>query len=135
MVASPRTPRIYADTSVFGGCFDAQFEKTSLRLFDRIRSGRLHLVVSDVVMRELERSPERVRQVLADVPDRQIERAALTEESIELRDEYLAVGVLGPRWMDDAAHVAVATVASVDAVVSWNFRHIVNLNRIRGFNS
>lgn len=52
----------------------------------------------------------------------------------DLRDAYLASGVLAPRWMDDAAHVAVATVARVDALVSWNFKHLVRLDRIKGFN-
>ena len=53
----------------------------------------------------------------------------------ELADEYVRAGVLGPASADDATHVAAATVAGADLIVSWNFRHIVNYNRIRGFNA
>lgn len=135
MAATPRALRIYADTSVFGGCFDFEFERPSLRLFDGIRAGSYRLLVSDVVVAELERSPESVRQLFLDLPDAQIERVLSTDESLALRDEYLSAGVLGERWLDDAAHVAIATVARADAVASWNFRHLVRLDRIRQFNA
>ena len=36
--------------------------------------------------------------------------------------------------MDDATHVAAATVAKADAVVSWNFKHIVRLDKIKAYN-
>lgn len=53
----------------------------------------------------------------------------------ELRDAYLAAKVVGPRWSDDAAHVATATVARADLIVSWNFRHLVKWEKIRKFNA
>ena len=40
----------------------------------------------------------------------------------------------GQRWLDDATHVAAATIARADAIVSWNFRHIVRLDRIKAYN-
>ena len=59
----------------------------------------------------------------------------LSQEVRDLAEEYLRAGVLGERWADDATHVAAATVAGAELIVSWNFRHIVNYNRIRGFNA
>ena len=135
MTAVPRTLRIYADTSVFGGCFDPEFELATRELFDAIRAGSYKLVVSEVVIRELEGSPEPVRHMFLDLPEERIERAVLTQESLALRDAYIAAKVLGPRWIDDAAHVAIATVSRVDMIVSWNFRHLVRVDRMRQFNA
>jgi hypothetical protein len=53
---------------------------------------------------------------------------------LQLRDAYLAAGVVGPKWMDDATHVAAATVAKADAIVSWNFKHILRLDKIKAYN-
>ncbi|MEX0715558.1 MAG: hypothetical protein WD066_03185 [Planctomycetaceae bacterium] len=58
----------------------------------------------------------------------------MTPEALALRDAYISFDVLSPRWLDDAGHVAAATVAQADAIVSWNFRHIVRLDRMKGYN-
>lgn len=46
-----------------------------------------------------------------------------------------AYGVLPAKMRVDAQHIAIATVGRVDVLVSWNFKHIVNLRRIHGYNS
>jgi hypothetical protein len=58
-----------------------------------------------------------------------------TEEAADLANAYLSRGIVGPGSHADALHVALATVGRVDVLVSWNFRHIVNLGRIRLFHS
>ncbi|MBN2495757.1 MAG: PIN domain protein [Deltaproteobacteria bacterium] len=127
--------RIYADTSVFGGCFDEDFEQDSIELFDEIRNGRFILILSTTTMRELERAPEQVRQVVAGLPPEQIEMQELSDEIERLRDAYLDAGVVGPASKLDAEHVACATVALADLIVSWNFKHIVHFDRIRAYHS
>ena len=72
-------PRIYVDTSVIGGCFDEEFEEYSSQLFDEFVSGRKIVIVSDVVLLELEGAPDNVRGVLADVPSENIEYVSLNE--------------------------------------------------------
>lgn len=42
--------------------------------------------------------------------------------------------MLGPKYFNDMLHIAIATVASADALASWNFKHIVRLDKIRLFN-
>ena len=54
---------------------------------------------------------------------------------LALRDAYLAAGIVTARWAEDAAHVAAATVAQADLIVSWNFRHIVHFEKIRLYNA
>lgn len=126
--------RIYVDTSVIGGCFDAQFLPSSRMLLDHARAGDLILLVSDMVLAELEHAPEEVRGTLQSLPSAYVEYWPITHEMEALHRAYLAAGVVGPRSWGDAIHVAGATVARADAIVSWNFKHIVRLDRIKGYN-
>jgi len=129
-----RIPRIYLDTSVFGGCFDSEFAKESLAIFKLIRSGSYHAVMSEIVFEELEEAPQKVREIILSLPESSLESILVTEEIIQLRNEYEAAGILGPKWIDDMTHVAAATIARVDAIVSWNFRHIVRLDKMKAYN-
>jgi len=76
----------------------------------------------------------KVRDVLESLPSATVTLVGLTPEVIELRNAYLVAGIVGRRFMDDATHVAAATVARADAIVSWNFRHIVRLDKMRAYN-
>jgi predicted nucleic acid-binding protein len=125
--------RIYTDTSVIGGCEDEEFRVHSRRLMDAFVRGDLRLVLSELTIRELALAPAAVRELLATVPDAHIEVVRLTPAANELARRYLAEGILKANMLADAQHIAMATVAKVDALVSWNFRHVVNLPRIRGY--
>jgi hypothetical protein len=59
---------------------------------------------------------------------------ALTQECIDLANQYVAEKVVGGASIDDCYHIAIATIAKVDVLASWNFKHIVNLDRIKGYN-
>ena len=128
-------PRVYIDTSVIGGCFDEEFKEYSLQLFDGFISGRKKLVISDVLLFELEEAPQQVKSTLTRVPNDNIEYVSLNEESITLANAYLKEGVVAEGSLSDARHMAIATVERVDILVSWNYKHIVNINRIRLLNS
>lgn len=125
--------RIYTDTSVIGGCEDEEFRVHSRRLMDAFVRGDLKLVLSELTLRELEPAPALVRAVLGSVPEAHIEVVGLTPAADELARRYLAEGILRANMLADAQHIAMATIARVDALVSWNFRHIVNLPRIHGY--
>ncbi|MCX6372549.1 MAG: PIN domain protein [Actinobacteria bacterium] len=125
--------RVYVDTSVFGGCFDDEFAEWSNALMDDFRADRCDLVVSDVTAAEVAAAPEPVRDLFSEL----IEGARnlhVTSEVLDLLGAYESHNVLGPRFRSDMLHIALATVAEVDVVVSWNFRHIVRLDKIRLFN-
>ena len=128
-------PRIYIDTSVIGGCFDEEFRLWSEKLFDEFRAGTKVAVVSDLTRRELEGAPRNVRNALSALPQTGIENVFLSDEAEELAAQYRQYGVVGGEDLADAQHIAIASVARVDVVVSWNFQQIVNLNRIRAFNA
>jgi predicted nucleic acid-binding protein len=133
MAGVRRALRVYADTSVFGGCFDEEFRTESVKFFEDVRSGRFILVISDVTLDELALAPEEVRQVLAGMPPSQVEVVGSSAESGELQQAYLDAEVVGAASRNDAAHIAVATVYGADLVVSWNFRHIVHFEKIAGY--
>jgi hypothetical protein len=133
MIGVKRTLRVYADTSVFGGCFDDEFRAESVGFFEEVRAGRFVLVVSDVTLDELALAPESVRRILADLPPSQIEVVNSSEESNALKQAYLDAGVVGPASRNDAAHIALATIFGADLVVSWNFKHIVHFEKIAGY--
>ena len=127
--------RIYIDTSVIGGCVDKAFQNASRQLIDKFKQGEMIVVISELTTLELKDAPQEVRNVVREIPEENIEYAELTEEAVNLAGKYIAEGVIGKGKLVDAEHIAIATINRVDVLVSWNFRHIVNLQKIRGYNS
>ncbi len=129
-----RTLKVYADTSVFGGVFDDEFAPICRAFFDQVRLGLFDLCVSDVTRQEISLSPANVREFFEEVSDYAV-LIAVDDQVLDLRDEYLRAGVVTAKWSDDAAHVAAATVAGADLIISWNFKHIVHFDKIRRYNA
>jgi len=126
--------RIYIDTSVLGGYFDDEFNVDTKLFFDEILRGEYKLVISDLTERELVNAPEKVRTLLRDLKVA-FEVIAVTQESIDLASDYINEKVVGQTSLDDCIHIATATIHKLDLLISWNFKHIVNVIRIRGYNS
>ena len=127
-----KTPlRVYADTSVLGGCFDKEFDDESRAFFEHVSSGKFVLLISDLTVREPENAPREVREFYSTLTG--YESVSATNECYGLRDAYLNADVVGRASADDALHVAIAAVYRADIVVSWNFKHIVQRRRIHGF--
>ncbi len=127
--------RIYLDTSVVGGYFDEEFRDATIRLFERLENDEVTFVVSDLLDLELLNAPENVKELLQKYSSDKFERVELTEESIQLADAYVDWKVVGKTSLEDCRHIALATINKVDVLASWNFKHIVNLARIKGYNS
>ena len=127
--------RIYIDTSVVGGFFDEEFKEPTQKLFERLEKNEVVFVISDLLELELIDAPEQVRNLLYNYSSDKFERVLLTEETILLADSYITTGVVGKTSLEDCRHIALATVNKVDILASWNFKHIVNLDRIKGYNS
>ncbi|MCW5776855.1 MAG: hypothetical protein KIS87_10485 [Phycisphaeraceae bacterium] len=135
MSALHKPIRAYVDTSVFGGVHDAEFAEPSRAFVLAVKQGRIIAMVGATTLAELANAPDHVQAVLAEFPPTGVVRCGITDGVEELRDAYLVAGVLPPKWRDDATHVATATVHDADLLVSWNFRHIVNFDKIRLFNA
>ena len=130
-----KRPRIYTDTSVIGGCLDREFKTGSVALFERFESGSAIMMISAITLSELESAPPRVRNILTQVPAGNTRYVELTVEAEQLANNYLSEGVVSMKSLADAEHIAIATINHADVLVSWNFKHIVNMERIRGYNA
>ena len=127
--------RVYLDTSVIGGCFDVEFAPWSQALLTACEQGRLRAVVSDIVAAEIDAAPRPIRERYATLVSHDVEIVTVSIEALTLADSYQQRNILTPKYYDDGLHIALATVAEVDVLVSWNFKHIVRYDNIRRFNA
>ncbi len=127
--------RFYLDTSVIGGVFDTEFEEHSSILFEKIKLGQIKAVISEITERELSKARKEIRDFFESMPKSSIEYVEITQDAVQLADTYVSEKVVGKTSRNDCLHIAIATVSRVDILVSWNFKHIVNIYRIRGYNS
>ena len=127
------TIRVYADTSVFGGVFDKEFKEPSKAFFKAIREGRFVLISSELVRQEIQAGPKRVQELFSDIlPSADI--AEITAEALKLQQAYTDAEILSEKHSTDALHVALATASQATLIVSWNFKHIVNFQKIPMYN-
>ena len=127
--------RIYIDTSNAGGYFEEEFETETKALFQRLENKEVIFVVSEVLEQELEKAPYYVRELINNLDDDCIEAVELTEDAKALADCYVEEGIVNIKHIDDCRHIAIATINNVNVLASWNFKHIVNLDKIEIYNS
>jgi len=126
--------KVYIDTSIVGGYFDDEFSSDTQALFERLKNKEIIFIISSVLQQELQKAPNNVRELLGNYDKGCFEYVELTKEAIELADRYIEEKVIGKTSLDDCRHIALATILKADALASWNFKHIVNLDRIKGYN-
>ncbi len=127
--------RIYIDTSVFGGYFDEEFSEHTIPLFEKIHKGDFILLYSNITQDEIENAPEKVKKLVKSIKSEYTEFIETTNEAIELASEYISEKVVGKTSFADCLHIALATLNKADFLISWNLKHIVNIQRISGYNS
>jgi len=126
--------RIYIDTSIVGGYFDDEFSSDTKALFKRLEDKEVVFMISTVLKQELKKAPDNVKGLLDQYDPAYFENVELTKEAVELADKYVVEKVVGMTSIDDCRHIALATIYKADILASWNFKHIVNLDRIKGYN-
>jgi len=129
------TQRIYIDTSVIGGIYDTEFDIFTKMFFDKAFRSEIQLMISDLLEEELMNAPDDIKAFYKTLQQKQLEFVRLTRNVIDLAELYISEKVVGETSRADWRHIALATINNADVLVSWNFRHIVNLKRIRGYNS
>ncbi|MET4083440.1 putative nucleic acid-binding protein [Pedobacter sp. UYP30] len=127
--------RLYLDTSVFGGLHDEEFQQYTEPLFDRIKKSEFTIILSNITEGELENAPNKVKQTPKLLPKDSTEYVTSDIESARLAKKYIDEGVVGLTSYADCLHIALATIHNADILLSWNFKHIVNVVRIIGYNS
>jgi hypothetical protein len=129
------TKRIYLDTSVYGGYFDIEFASWTKILFNQIANNEFLVLHSYLTNVEISYAPEQVQLLAKSIQDKNAELIEYSDKAIELASLYIKENVVGLTSITDCIHIALATIHNADVLVSWNFKHIVNVDRIRGYNS
>ena len=127
--------RIYIDTSVIGGYCDTEFETATRQLFERIVNKEFDVYFSEVNEEELLFAPQQVKEVKDLIPADCFYYLEITEEARQLAQLYISERALGKASENDAYHIALASINRIDCLISWNFKHIVNYDKIRMFNA
>lgn len=112
-----------------------EFEEETLLLFEKVKLGQIICVYSDLTESELSKAPKQVQLFFNQLDHKFSERVEVPAEAYKLGQVYVDEKVVGLTSLDDCVHIATATIYKVDMLVSWNFKHIVNIFRIRGYNS
>lgn len=130
-------PAIYVETSVWSHAFakDAPESKAAtLRFLELARTGVHDLYISAVVLDEISRAPGELKpRLLRLIQEHSPRMLRFAEHAFRLAQSFLDWGAVPPKKADDARHVAVAVVNEMDMLVSWNFRHLVNVRRREAF--
>jgi predicted nucleic acid-binding protein len=127
--------KLYLDTSIISHAIDdrdPEIKKLTLRLFEEIKAGEYEVFISELVMAEINKANETIRQkLIGQVKDIDPEGVELSGEVKALAARYVEQGIIPEKYKDDAMHIAAATVNGMDMIVSWNFEHIVKAKTIR----
>ena len=126
--------RVYIDASVVGGNFDEEFSFWTKLFFDSVKRGAYKIVISEILTQELENAPENIRDYLNTIKGSLKEYVEFDDETENLAQKYIANKIVGIKSLTDCRHIALATVKEIEILTSWNFKHIVNLNKIRLYN-
>lgn len=130
-----KIPKLYFDTSIFNFAIATDVPKereVTLKLFDEVRSFRFEVYISEVVLKEInEASSFKAKQLISLINEFEFPELKINEETKTLADEYVRQNVIPITYLDDALHIAIASVNNLDALVSWNFTHIVKLKTKR----
>lgn len=127
--------KIYLDTSIFNFYYapeTPEYEKATRQLFKEIKVKRYEAFISEVVAKEINAAPEDIKIRLHNLLKKyKLSSFELTKEVQGLAQKYIDRKIIPEKYRDDALHIALATINNVDALVSWNFTHIVKLKTKR----
>ncbi|MDR0733596.1 MAG: type II toxin-antitoxin system VapC family toxin [Dysgonamonadaceae bacterium] len=126
--------KLYLDTSVYGGFYDLEFAEVTKALFEKINKGEFLVFYSEIVEKELSKAPEIVRNIFNKIPKEYKLELEITREVNSLARAYINEKAVGETSYEDCRHIAMSSIYNIDVLVSWNFKHIVNLKRIKDYN-
>lgn len=129
---------IYLDTSVISHLQANDVPDkmaTTLKLWSEIQNGNYKVYISGIVLSEIDECPEPKKTILNEYMERiEYEEILLNEEILSLAQKYIDEGIIPVKYRDDALHISSASVYNSNAIVSWNFKHMVKLKTIIGVN-
>jgi predicted nucleic acid-binding protein len=131
-----RKPKIYLDTSVISYLYQLDAPEKmndTLALWEEIQAGEYQAVISEITTKELLNCTEPKRSKMLDyLNEADFEVFSIISEINNLAKEIINHGILTAKSLDDCRHIAAAIVNNCDIIVSWNFKHLVNVRTING---
>lgn len=128
--------KLYLETSIFNFAISDQvpdYKEATLRFLDSIRQGAYEACLSEVVLREIsEADKEKAAQLMSVVNSLELERLELNRDIETLSEEYIKADLIPVKYADDALHIAVASFYALDAILTWNFEHMVKFKTRKG---
>ena len=127
--------KIYLDTSIPSAFYDTSKPVRQLmtqKWFEH-EADNFDLYISKLTIEEIKRirTPEKLLKIMELLASHTIAVLDITEEALALGEEYMSKGAIPVSEPEDAYHIAIATVNGIEALASWNFKHIVSINPIR----
>jgi predicted nucleic acid-binding protein len=128
--------KVYLDTSVISHLMQEDVPEKmadTLKLWDMFKAGKYDVYLSQVTIDEVRKCPESKRSVMYDyLSDINYTKLDINAETLELAQKIIDIGILTQKSFDDCQHIAAAVIGGCDCIISWNFKHIVNIKTIRG---
>ncbi len=127
--------KIYLDTSIPSAYYDTSKPIRQLitqKWFEN-ESKNYDLYTSNVTYQEIRElsNIEKRNNIEKLIFEYNIKLLELNEEAIILANEYINNGAIPKSEIEDSYHIAIATINNIDALASWNFKHIVSMNPIK----
>jgi len=130
--------KLYLDTSVPSFLFadDSQEKReVTIQFWEILKLGLYEIIISDILLAEISRSQTPSSQELeSKLAEIVVEIISVNEDIFSLAQKYIEEGIIPQKYQDDALHIALAAYNEADALISWNFKHMVKLKTIRGVN-
>lgn len=131
-----RKLKVYLDTSVISHLMQEDVPekmKDTRELWKMFMDGKYDVYLSAVTLREIQNCPEPKKSQLIDYMNQiQFTMLEITEDIIAVAKKIVEMGILSQKSFDDCQHIGAAVVNECDCIISWNFKHIVNVKTIRG---
>lgn len=136
MIEDSKRIKVYLDTSVVS-YLDQQDApekmQETIEVWDVLKKGNYDVVISTLVLDELQKCQEPKKSLLMNkVKEIDCEILSVEEDTVRLAEKFIDFGVLKRKSFEDCQHIAAAILSDCDIIVSWNFKHIVNVKTIRG---
>jgi hypothetical protein len=127
--------KLFLDTSVPSAFYDTSKPLRQLitqKWFEN-KASLYDLYISSTALKEISKLENVIKkQNIRDlIFDHDVKVLELSEEVVKLGEEYMKRGAIPKSEPEDACHIAITSVNRLDALASWNFKHIVSVNPIR----
>ena len=131
-----RKIKVYLDTSVISHLMQEDVPEKmadTRKLWEMFKNGKYDVYLSAVTLREIQNCPEPKKTQLIDYLNQiKFTMLEITDDVTVIAKKIIEMGILSQKSYDDCQHIGTAIVNECDCIISWNFKHIVNVKTIRG---